>query len=341
MPKDAPLLFALEGSRALGERVAAGLGGALAPHEERLFEDGEHKTRPLVPVRGREVFVLLSLHAGGSCSIDGRLCRLLFFLGALADAGAARLTAVTPYLAYGRKDRRTWPQDPVTTRYLARLLEAVGARRILTLDAHNEAAFENAFRREAVTLSARALFVRHMLTVLGEREVVVVSPDSGGSKRAEAFRRLLEKALGRPVGSALMEKHRRGGVVSGTGFVGEVGGATAVVVDDLLSTGGTLRRCAAACRERGARDVLAAVTHGLFTGDAAALLADPVFTEVLVTSTVPPPALPLAAQTRLRVLDVAPLLAEAIRRLHRGGPLEELQDSLVAPAPVVPPDAME
>ncbi|MDF1586931.1 ribose-phosphate diphosphokinase [Marinimicrococcus flavescens] len=330
------MLFALEGSRALGERIATRLGLTLAPHEERIFEDGEHKGRPLVPVRGHDVHVLLSLFAAPSSSIDQKLCRLLFFIGALKDAGAGRVTAITPHLAYGRKDRRTKPQDPVTTRYVARLFEAVGTDQILAVDVHNEAAFENAFRCGAESVSARGLFVRHLLPLLEGREAVVVAPDTGGSKRAEALRLLLETALGRPVGSALMEKHRSGGEVSGTGFVGEVAGRVAIVPDDLVSTGGTMRRCAAACRERGAEAVFALATHGLFAGEAAAMLADPVFTGIVVTSSVPAPPLPVAAKTRLTMLDLAPLLAEAVRRLHGGGSLAELSDSLELPGgPVV------
>src|SRR5690606_39258559 len=108
--------FALGASRPLGERVAAGLGLALSDCEERTFEDGEFKERPLVDVRGREVFVIASLHGDATLSASDRLCRLLFFLGALKDAGAVRTTAVAPYLCFGRKDRRTKPNDPITTR---------------------------------------------------------------------------------------------------------------------------------------------------------------------------------------------------------------------------------
>lgn len=333
-----PMLFALEGSRALGERIAARLGVALARHEERFFEDGEHKGRPLDPVRGRDVHVLLSLYGSPASPVDQKLCRLLFFLGALKDAGAERVTAVVPYLAYGRKDRRTQPQDPVTTRYVARLFEAVGTDQVLTLDVHNGAAFENAFRCRADSLSARGLFVRHLLPHLEGRGAVVVAPDAGASKRAEALRQLLEAALRSPVGSALMEKHRSGGEVAGTAFVGEVSGRVAVILDDLVSTGGTLLRCARACRERGAEAVIALATHGLFAGEAASVLADPAFSAVVVTSSVPLPPLPAEACQRLTVLDVAPLLAGAVMRLHEGGLLHELEDSLDLPAEAAPDD---
>ncbi|HLN50148.1 MAG TPA: ribose-phosphate pyrophosphokinase-like domain-containing protein, partial [Steroidobacteraceae bacterium] len=139
-------LFALEASGDLGRAIAHALGRPLAAHEEREFEDGEHKTRPLDPVGGADVYVVHSLYGGQAQSGNDKLCRLLFFIGALKDAGAARVTAVVPYLCYARKDRRTKPNDPVTTQYVARMFEAVGADAIVTLEVHNPAAFENAFR---------------------------------------------------------------------------------------------------------------------------------------------------------------------------------------------------
>jgi ribose-phosphate pyrophosphokinase len=318
-------LFALDASRDFGERVAGALGIPLAPHEEREFEDGEHKARPLVGVRGSDVFVLQSLHGGPAQSPNDKLCRLLFFLATLHDAGAARLTAVVPYLAYARKDRRTKPHDPVTTRYVAQLLEAVGADAVMTLDVHNIAAFENAFRCRTIHLDSRALFAPRLRALVGEDPVVVASPDPGGVKRAQLFRETFERLLGRPVGTAFAEKRRSGGLVSGDLLVGEVRGATVILVDDLISTGGTMRRCAEACLAHGAARVLAVAAHGLFTGGAAEAMASPALTRTLVTDTVPhfrlPPAL-VGAQ--VEVVGAAPLFAEAIRRLHSGGSITAL-----------------
>lgn len=318
-------LFALDASRAFGERVAAALGLPLAAHEERAFEDGEHKARPLESVRGRDVYVLQSLHGGPDRSPDDKLCRLLFFLGALRDAGAARVTAVIPYLAYARKDRRTQPRDPVTSRYVAHLLEAMGAEAVLTLEVHNLAAFDNAFRCRAVHLDSRALFAAPLAAAMGDGPVVVASPDPGGVKRAQLFREHFERRLGRPVGAAFAEKRRTGGVVSGELLVGEVAGATVVVVDDLISTGGTMRRCAEACLARGAARVFAVAAHGLFTGDAASAMASPALARTFVSDTVPPFRLPPdLLGTRVEVVSAAPLFAAAIRRLHEGGSISDL-----------------
>src|SRR5512137_964379 len=166
--KTAPLmLFSMAASAELGVAIAATLRQPLAAHEEREFDDGEHKARPLDSVSGTDVYVVQSLHGGPDQSANDKLCRLLFFVGALKDAGAARVTVVTPYLCYARKDRRTKPNDPVTTRYVAAMFEAVGIDAIVTLDVHNPVAFENAFRCRTVTLTAAPLFVDYAMRFKG------------------------------------------------------------------------------------------------------------------------------------------------------------------------------
>jgi ribose-phosphate pyrophosphokinase len=318
-------LFAPASFRVFGERVAMSLGLSLAAHEEREFEDGEHKIRPLESVRGKDVYVIQSLFGEPGSSVNDKLARLLFFIGALKDASAGRVTAVVPYLAYARKDRRSKSRDPLTSRYLAQLFEAMGTDRILTMDVHNPAAYQNAFRIPAEQLEAKRLFVDYIAPRIGNEEVVVVSPDAGGVKRAEAFRQSLSARLDRPVGNAFMEKQRSAGVVSGEALVGSVRGKTAVIVDDLISTGTTLARAAAACTGQGAVRVLAAATHGIFVGKAPEVLAEPALVQVVITDTLPPFRLPSKLlQDKVRVLDTAPLVAEAIRRLHTGESLVEL-----------------
>lgn len=318
-------LFALNASRPFGEQVAAALDAPLADHEEREFEDGEHKARPLVSVRGRDVYVIQSLHGGQEQSVNDKICRLLFFLGAVREGGAQRVTAVIPYLAYARKDRQTKPRDPVTTRYMALLLEAMGINAVMTLDVHNIVAFQNAFRCRLHYLDTRRLFAEHMRGRVGEGAVVVASPDPGGVKRAQLFQETFEAMLGRPVGSAFMEKRRSAGVVSGTLLVGDVAGATVLVVDDLISTGGTMLRAAEACLDQGAKTVYALAAHGLFVGDASKAVADPRLARVIVTDTVPPFRLETATvEQHLEIVSAAPLFAEAIRRTHEGGSLIEL-----------------
>jgi len=323
------LLFALHGSAEFGATVAAALGVPLAAHEEREFEDGEHKARPLETVRGADVFVLHSLHGGPQQSANDKLCRLLFFIGALKDAGAARVTALTPYLCYARKDRRTKPDDPVTTRYVAALFEAVGTDAVVALDVHNPAAFENAFRCPTVALTAVPLFVKYVkdlsVKAAADERYCVVSPDAGGAKRADLFHEALETALGRRIGKGLAEKRRSAGVVSGDLFIGEVEGATVLVIDDLISTGGTLLRAARAARRAGAKHVVAMVTHGLFMPGTEAAILDPAIDRVVVTDSVLGFRLGDAfARAKVDIVPVAPLLAEAIGRLHGGDTLTDL-----------------
>lgn len=321
------LLFGLEASRSFAEKVANTLGVELAAHEEREFEDSEHKARPLVSVRGRDVFVIQSLYGGPDQSPNDKLCRLLFFSAAMKENGADRVTAVVPYLAYGRKDRQTKSRDPVTTRYVAQLFEAMGVDCVVTLEVHNIVAFQNAFRCQTVHLDTRRLFAGRAGELVGDGPVAVASPDPGGVKRAQLFRETLEAVLGRPVGGAFIDKRRSAGKVSGNLLVGDVDQASVLVVDDLISTGGTMVRAAEACRSAGAAAVYALAAHGLFIGEAGRMLADPRLSGTLVTDTVPTFRLGRqAVGDRLHIVSAAPLFAEAIRRLHHGGSITELLD---------------
>lgn len=322
-----PLVFALAESSGLGRGVTAALGIELSAIEERQFEDGEHKSRPLVNVRGRSVFVIHSLYSDAQGSVNDKLVRLLFFIGTLKDAGAAAVTAVVPMLCYARKDQKSQTRDPVTTRYVAQLFEAVGVDRLVTIDVHNVAAFQNAFRCNTVHLDAAGLFTDFLMRTVHDQKVVVVSPDPGGIKRAERLRKRLVARLRRPVGMAFVEKYRALGVVTGEALIGDVQDAIAVVVDDLISTGGTLARAANACQRNGARGVYALATHGLFTGAADATLGASTIECVTVTNTVPPFRVQSATTlAKLTLLDVTPMLAEAIIRIHSGGSIVALLD---------------
>lgn len=319
-------VFALNATGSFGGQVAEALGIKLATHEERDFEDGEHKARPLVSVRGQDVYVLQSLHGGPEQSANDKLCRLLFFAGALRESGAARITALVPYLAYARKDRQTKARDPVTSKYMALVLESVGIDRIVTLEVHNIVAYQNAFRIQALHLDTRSLFAAHVQDTLGQASIVVASPDPGGVKRAQLFREALEKRLRRDIGSAYLEKRRSAGVVSGTHLAGEVSGATVLILDDLISTGGTMIRAAEICLEHGAASVVAYAAHGLFVGDASAAMLSPSLGRVVITDTVPPFRLDAAARERVEVLSAAPLFAKAISRLHDDSSMAELME---------------
>lgn len=317
-------LFSLESGHALLKRVCDRLGVPPGRHEERTFEDGEQKIRPLESVRDRDVYFVQSLYSDEDESVNDKILRTLFFLGAARDAGAERLTLVAPYLSYARKDRRTKPRDPVSIRYLATILESIGLDRIVTVDVHNPAAYENAFRIPATHLTAAPLFVDVAVPLIGDHEVVVVSPDAGGAKRAESFRQLLEEELDRTVDLVFIEKFRSEGVVWGGAVVGDVDDRVAIIVDDLISGGTTLVGAARACRERGARAIYGAVTHGLFSADAQSKMGESALERLFLVDTLPSDRVDHAHfGRRVQVLPCAPLVADAIHRLHTGTGLPE------------------
>jgi ribose-phosphate pyrophosphokinase len=321
------LIFAPQASARLGARVAAAAGTKLAPMEEREFEGGEHKTRPLESVRGRDAFVVQSLSGDEAGSANDRLCRLLFFIAGLKDGGAARVTACVPFLAYGRKDRRTRERDPVTLRYVAQLFEAVGTDHVVALDAHNLAAFENAFRCPVDHLEAAPLMATHLAAEVGVAPVTIVSPDIGGAKRAQRLQELLQVRTGREVGLAIIDKRRSSGVVSGSDLVvGPVEGRHAVLVDDLISAGSTLMRAVAACRRAGARRVDAFATHGVFLPESRQLLGPGGPDRLVVTDSILPTRIGPAPDGRLVVLEVSALFGAAIRRMESGESVVALRE---------------
>lgn len=320
------LFFALNGSDGLGQRIAGAGGFDLAPHEERDFAGGEHKARPLTSVRGKDVYVLHGLQGKPGMSANDRLIRLLLFLATCRENGAARVTAIVPYLAYSRKDRQTKPRDPVTTRYVAKLFEAAGTDMVITLDVHNIMAFQNAFRCGSLNLETRGLFAADIAARKGPLPLAVISPDGGGIKRAELFRETLAATTGRNVSFGFMEKRRSAGVVTGSLFAGEVEGCAVHIVDDMIVGGGTVRRAAEAVRERGAAEVHAVATHGLLEpGAAGSLGRQGLLDSITLTDSAAP--LPVNAEgfgCRVRVLGCAGLIAGAMRALHSGTPLAEL-----------------
>ncbi len=312
-------LFSLDPDIPLAGALAAELDEVLSPLEERHFEDGEHKLRPLADPRGDDVYVVGSLHGGPRESPQDKLWRMLVFVATLRDHGADRVTAVVPYLAYARKDRRTKPFDPVTLRYVAQLFEAVGTAQLIVLEAHDLAAFQNAFRCPTVHLSAHHVFDAVAAGLPGTTPLAVVSPDPGGVKRALLWREELAARLQRPVGFAMIDKRRSAGVTSSENLVaGDVAGMTVLLLDDLIASGGTVRSAAGALRRAGAREVLAFAAHGLFVAPAAEQLADPDIARIVVTDSVPPFRLPAEGDVarKLQVVSAVPLFARAIRECH-------------------------
>lgn len=300
----------------------------LLPIEERPFDGGEFKLRPLESARGRRLFVVQALAATQEAPVTSRLVRLLFLLQGLRDAGADTRIVALPYFAFARKDRRTQIRDPITTRYVAELIEATRPDGLIGLDVHNPAAFDNAFRIPTIHLSALPMLADHFQRHLAnDAAVAVVSPDIGGIKRAQIFREQLASRLGREVGLAFVEKRRAKGVVSGGTLAGDLRDHVVVVLDDLCATGGTLIRAAEACRDGGATSVHVSVTHAPLSNGIAALLPVRAIASITVTDSVGTAlgeSLRADAGDRLVTLPIAPLFGQTLRRMHAGEPVAPL-----------------
>ena len=268
------------------------------------WKNGETRVKLEENVRGSDVFAIQAM----SHPVNNHLVELLLIVDALRRASAARITAVVPYFAYAKQEKKTSGREPISAKLVANLLTTAGADRILTMDLHSPA-IEGFFDIPVDHLRAAPILARH-INRQGLQNLVVVSPDAGGVARAEELR-------GRTGGSlAIISKRHPGPDVSeALEMVGDVDGKPAVIVDDMISTGGTLGLAAELLRERGAAPIYAAATHGIFAQDGLDLIARSPIDKVLVTDTLPLPA--NGPTAKIEVVSVAPLLAEAITRIHK------------------------
>ncbi len=318
-------IFSLNTGKQYAEDVARHLGMHVAAHEERDFEDGEHKIRSLESVRGKEVYIIQALFSDDSMSVNDKLCRLLFLTGSLKDACASKITLIVPYLCYARKDRKTKGWDPVTTKYLAQIIEAVRTDHVIALDVHNLQAFQNSFRCYTDHLEARMLFTDYFASLAANDDIVIMSPDAGGMKRADAFRISLGKRLQKEFPVIFMEKKRSEGIVSGSSLVGDVKNKTVIIIDDLISSGTTLSRAAESCKESGALKVYAAATHGVFSEAANVNFQSSALDRIIITNSIPNVRInEELREKKIVILDTVPLIAECIRRLQTNESITEL-----------------
>jgi ribose-phosphate pyrophosphokinase len=326
-----PLILAPDESRALARAAAESADIPLAPLEEREYEGGEFKLRPLESVRQRTVFVVQTLAETREAPMARRLLRLLFLLQTLRDAGAAEVIAVIPYLAYARKDRRTKPYDPVYTRYVAQLIEAAGTDRVVALDVHNASALDNAFRIPTDHLTALPMMAAHFIGHLPAGQLAVASPDIGGIKRAQLFRELLQRKTGKQVELVFVEKRREGQVVSGGAIIGNPSGRDVIVLDDLCASGATLLQAASSLRAAGATSVHTAVTHMPVETGLTALAAATEVAQVVATDSVGYTASGIAGHNKIKILATAELLGNAMARIAHGESLAPLAEHWPCP----------
>jgi ribose-phosphate pyrophosphokinase len=339
---DRPMhIFSGNANRPLAQEIAQHLNVPLGEAFVGQWKDGESRVRIEENVRGTDVFVVQP-----TCPpVNHHLMELLIVIDALRRASANRITAVMPYFGYAKQEKKTAGREPITARLVANLITTAGASRILTMDLH-AAAIEGFFDIPVDHLRAVTILADYFQTLnlgdeapsrltprpgsprgLAERpnggrdgasEVVVVSPDVGGVGRANEFRRRLGAAT-----LAIVAKHRpQQDVAEFLEMVGEVQGKTAIIVDDLIQSGGTLIEATDELLHRGARAVYACATHPVFAGQARQKLTQSALTQVVVTNTIPVALEPQS--DKIRVLSVAPLLAEAISRIHQDVSLSSL-----------------
>lgn len=305
MESERLLLFSGTANRPLSEAIAAKLDMPLGKALVTAWRDGEARIRIEENVRGADVFVIQS-----TCPpVDPNLMQLLIMIDALRRASARRITAVMPYFGYAKQEKKSAGREPITAKLVANLITVAGADRILTMDLHS-AAIEGFFDIPVDHLRGGPLLADYV-TDLHLPNLVVVSPDSGGAHRAYEFRAFMGGAR-----LALMAKHRpqpeKAEIVE---MVGEVKDRTAVIVDDMIQGGGTIIECAHVLKQRGARAVYVCATHPIFAGECVAKINESPVTKVIVTDTIPVKDVDRIG--KVEVISVAPLLAEAIQRIHK------------------------
>ena len=297
-------LFSGNANRPLAEEIAKTLQLPLGDADVSRFSDGEVYVQINENVRGQDVFVIQP-----TCPpVNDHLMELLVMIDAFKRASARRITAVLPYYGYGRQDRKVQPRVPITAKLVADLLTAAGAQRLLAVDLH-AGQIQGFFNIPVDHLFAAPPVIIDHLAKKDLNDPVLVSPDAGGVERARALAKRLKAGL------AIIDKRREGNnVAQFMHLIGDVKGRDAVIADDMIDTAGTLIQAVDALRREGARRILACAVHGVLSGPAIARIKESVLEEVIITNTVP--LTPERQLSKIRVLSVAPLLAEAIRRIH-------------------------
>jgi ribose-phosphate pyrophosphokinase len=298
-------IYAGNANRPLAERITRYLRTHLGDVEVFQFANENIFVRVMENVREQDVFLVQP-----TCRpVNQSIMELLIMIDAFKRASAGRITAVIPYYSYGRSDKKDQPRVPITARLVADMLTVAGADRVLTMDLH-QGQIQGFFSIPVDELTAVNIICAHIKAK--QLDDIVVVSELGFAKKARNFAELLSAPL------AIVEKRRVGNVdqTEVMNIIGEVGGKTAVLIDDEIDTAGSLIEAVGALEEAGARAIYSCATHGVFSGSALEKIAASPLTEVIVTDTIPLP--PEADDPRITVLSVAPLFGEAIKRIHRG-----------------------
>ena len=297
-------LFSGNANRGLAEEIAQYLDVPLGDAVVSRFSDGEVFVQVNENVRGTDVFIIQP-----TCPpVNDNVMELLIMIDALKRASARRITAVLPYYGYGRQDRKVQPRVPISAKLIADLLEAAGVDRVLALDLH-AGQIQGFFNIPVDHLFAAPVVMIDYLGKKDLRDPVIVSPDAGGVERSRAIAKRLNAGL------AIIDKRREGPNVSVVmRLIGDVEGRDVVVMDDMIDTAGTLVQAVSALAREGARRILACGVHPVLSGPAVERIKASAIEETIVTNSIPVP--PEKRAARVTVLTVAPLLGEAIRRIH-------------------------
>ena len=316
-----PCLIAGSSNEELAAEIADRLDMPLLERTIEQFPDGEIKIRLGSSVRGHDAYLIQST----SMPVNENLVELFLLIDTLCRASASRLTVIIPYYAYARQDRKFVGREPISAKLVANLLAAAGAHRIVAVDLHSPA-IQGFFDIGMDHLTAIPLLADHLKGSLPPGSVIV-SPDTGGVKRADLFARMLDLPI------AILHKRRANALeVEIAAVIGDVHNKHAIIVDDIIATGGTIRQAVETLVTAGAYpDVRIVATHGVFADKAPFLLQHPSIAEIVVTDTVPVPERVRAALPNLHIVTVANLLANAIDRLHNGHSLSALFGHDAAP----------
>jgi len=298
-------VFTGNSNPALAQKICDCLHVPIGAARVRNFSDGEIMIEIAENVRGRDVYVIQSTCA----PTNNNLMELLIMTDALKRASAATITAVIPYYGYARQDRKAAPRTPITAKLVADLITTAGIDRVVTIDLH-AGQIQGFFNIPVDNLYAAPVMLDYLKNRFKGEQVVMVSPDAGGTERARAFAKRLECTL------AVIDKRRTGpNVAEVMHLIGDVRGKIAIILDDMIDTAGTLTQAAKALKENGARAIYACATHGVLSGPAIERINNSDIEEIVLTDTIP--LGDKEQQTgKVRMLSVADLLAEAIRRIH-------------------------
>jgi len=303
-------LFSGSSNPSLAEEMAKFLDVKLGQVELKRFVDGENYVNYSESVRGLDIYIVQS-----TCNPQNdNIMELLIMIDAAKRAAAERITCVIPYYGYGKQDRKINDREPITAKLVAKLLGSAGAEKVLTMDLHSDQV-QGFFDIRSDFLYASGPLMNYFTKKHGNKNLIVVAPDVGASKRARAYAKILGTEI------AIIDKRRpRQNQSIVMNLVGDVSGKTALLVDDEINTGGTLVNAAEALLKNGAKEVYAIGSHGVFAGDALEKLEKSPIKEVIVTNSIPMKR----KSSKIMVVSVAPLMAEAIKRMHENKSISKM-----------------